>query len=95
MERTHTSGQTLRNRIRDDEKPSRNGQIVRPSTTKVITEAKLRSHALETFGSTAKAEHWLNRSSQVFQGKTPLQALKTDSAAVEAELTRIDHGVYI
>jgi uncharacterized protein (DUF2384 family) len=55
----------------------------------------VKAHALETFGASAKAEHWLNRPNHVFQGKTPLETLESEPMAVEAELTRIDHGVYI
>ena len=53
------------------------------------------AHALETFGSPEKTDHWLNRPNEIFQGHTPLEVLKTDPQAVEIELTRIDHGVYI
>ena len=65
-----------------------------PRGTQLRT-AQVREHIFETFGSVQKAEHWLSRPNQVFQGKTPLQVLKSDPEAVEAEITRIDHGVYI
>lgn len=58
-------------------------------------QQQVREHVLETFGSVAKAEHWLHRPNQVFQGRTPLQVLEVDPCAIEAELIRIDHGVYI
>jgi uncharacterized protein (DUF2384 family) len=64
-------------------------------TVNPISAESVRSHALETFGSAAKANHWLNRPNQVFQGKTPLEAVESDPQAVEAELTRVDHGVYL
>ena len=60
-----------------------------------ITSRSVEAHALETFGSEAKAEHWLSRRNPVFQGKTPRQIIKVDPLMVEAELVRIDHGVYI
>lgn len=53
------------------------------------------AHAFETFGSRDKAEHWLHRPNHVFQGKTPQEMLSSDPQAVEVELTRIDHGVYV
>lgn len=65
-----------------------------PRGTQLRT-AQVREHVFETFGSVQKAEHWLSRLNQVFQGRTPLQALESDPEAVEAEITRIDHGVYI
>jgi len=52
------------------------------------------AHALETFGSEEKADHWLHRPNHVFQGKTPLEMIESDPQQVEIELTRIDHGVY-
>ena len=65
------------------------------STFRSAKMAALRAHVLETFGSAQKADHWLNRSNHVFGGKTPLQMMESDPQAVEIELTRIDHGVYI
>ncbi len=53
------------------------------------------AHALETLGSPEKAEHWMNRPNPLFHGKTPAQMIKSDPVAVEAELVRIDHGVYM
>lgn len=52
-------------------------------------------HALETFGSTQKADHWLNRPNHLLGNKTPLEVMQTDPEQVEAALVRIDHGVYI
>jgi uncharacterized protein (DUF2384 family) len=59
------------------------------------TAEMVRAHALEAFGDAAKVAHWLRRPNQLFQGRTPLQVLRTDPAAVEAELVRIEHGVYV
>ncbi|HEX5228019.1 MAG TPA: MbcA/ParS/Xre antitoxin family protein [Bryobacteraceae bacterium] len=60
-----------------------------------ISSKSVQAHALETFGTTEKAEHWMNRANPLFDGKTPKQVMKTDPAGVEAELVRIDHGVYM
>ena len=60
-----------------------------------MTSQQVREHVLETFGSAAKADHWLNRPNHLFEGKTPLQMLEVDPIVVDDELTRIDHGVYI
>jgi hypothetical protein len=53
------------------------------------------AHVFETFGSQEKANHWLRRPNHVFEGRTPLEAIERDPQAVEIELTRIDHGVYV
>jgi len=62
---------------------------------KEISRDSVAAHALATFGTPEKAEHWLNRPNPLFQGKAPRQVLEFDLVGVEAELVRIDHGVYI
>jgi uncharacterized protein (DUF2384 family) len=42
-----------------------------------------------------KARQWMNRPNSRFQGKKPAQMIESDLVGVEAELVRIDHGVYI
>jgi hypothetical protein len=37
----------------------------------------------------------MNRPNPLFQGKTPAQVIELDLIQVEAELVRIDHGIYI
>lgn len=70
----------------------------KPRATKVdpnITEyAAVLAHAVETFGSRARANAWLNRSSRIFNNQSPLQILTQDPAAVEEELIRIDDGIF-
>jgi len=60
-----------------------------------VTLQTIRKHALDTFGTPEKAQQWLNRSNPLFDGKTPLQVTDTDPLSVEAELVRIDYGVYV
>jgi uncharacterized protein (DUF2384 family) len=55
----------------------------------------IRAHALEAFGNVEKTDHWLHRPNQLFQGRSPLEVLEVDPAAVEAEIVRIEHGVYV
>jgi uncharacterized protein (DUF2384 family) len=64
----------------------RGGDISRDSVT---------AHALVTFGSPEKAQHWMNRPNPLFGGKTAVQVMESDPVGVEAELVRIDHGVYM
>jgi uncharacterized protein (DUF2384 family) len=66
--------------------PARRGEISRESVA---------AHARATFGSSEKAEHWMNRPNPLFHGKTPAQMIEFDLVGVEAELVRIDHGVYM
>jgi hypothetical protein len=65
-----------------------------PATAGISPES-ITAHALETFGSAEKAQHWMNRPNSLFDGKTPAQVLRTDPIEVEVELVRIDHGVYV
>jgi uncharacterized protein (DUF2384 family) len=60
-----------------------------------ITFRSVQAHALDTFGSAEKAEHWMNRPNPLFRGKTPKQVLESDPSSVESELVRIDYGVYV
>lgn len=62
--------------------------------TSEITAQSVEAHALETFGSAAKAEHWLSRPNPLFHGQAPRQIIQADPSTVEAALVRIDHGVY-
>jgi uncharacterized protein (DUF2384 family) len=62
---------------------------------RAITSRSVQAHALDTFGSAEKAEHWMNRPNPLFQGKAPGQVLESDPSSVEAELVRIDYGVYV
>jgi len=61
----------------------------------LLDYANVLAHAVETFGSRANASAWLNRSNRMFANQTPLQILTEDPAAVEEELVRIDHGMFV
>jgi uncharacterized protein (DUF2384 family) len=62
---------------------------------RAITAQSVKAHALDTFGSEEKAERWMSRPNPLFQGKTPIQFIQSDPLWVEAELVRIDYGVYV
>ena len=66
-------------------------QSKRPS----ITAETVLIHALDTFGSQEKTDHWLARSNPLLSGKTPRELLESEPASVEAALVRIDYGVYV
>lgn len=57
--------------------------------------ARVLAHAVETFGSRTRANDWLSRPHRLFEGRTPLQVLTLDPAAVDEELFRIDHGTFV
>lgn len=57
--------------------------------------AEVLAHAVDTFGSRTNANAWLNKPNRVFHNQTPLQILTEDPDAVEEELVRIDHGMFI
>ncbi len=55
-------------------------------------------HAYETFGSSEKAIHWLQRPNPILGGFSALEVLRchpTKYELVEDELTRIDYGVFV
>jgi uncharacterized protein (DUF2384 family) len=60
-----------------------------------ISRQSVNAHALATFGSSEKAQHWMNRPNPLFDGKSPAQVIEFNLVGVEAELVRIDHGVYM
>ena len=62
---------------------------------KAISAQSVKAHAVDTFGSAERAEHWMNRPNPLFHRETPLQVIQSDPSSVEAELVRIDYGVYI
>jgi uncharacterized protein (DUF2384 family) len=61
----------------------------------IVTAQSVKAHALDTFGSAEKAAHWMSRPNPLLRGKTPQQVVQSNPSSVEAELVRIDHGVYI
>ena len=64
------------------------------STEKLETIGRVLAHAAETFGSAQKAERWLRRPNPLLNGR-PLDRMEHDPKAIDDELTRIDHGVYV
>jgi len=75
-------------------KPLTDMAVVAQKPAKISPES-VTSHAQATFGSREKARHWMNRANPLFHGKTPFEMIESDPVQVEAELVRIDHGVYV
>ena len=59
------------------------------------TSESVMEHALATFGVPSKVTSWMSRPHPLFDRRAPADVLIHDPKAVEAELTRIDHGVYV
>ena len=73
----------------------RKGPKATDKDSNVTVYAPVLAHAVETFGSQTNANAWLNRPNRMFANQTPLQILTEDTAAVEEELVRIDHGIFV
>jgi len=85
-------------RLLSDAKPSPSLDVAETSgvlNPGVMQYAKVLAHAVDTFGSRTRANSWLNRPSRIFNNQSPLQVLTQDPAAVEEELVRIDHGMFL
>ncbi|HEX8241841.1 MAG TPA: MbcA/ParS/Xre antitoxin family protein [Longimicrobium sp.] len=57
---------------------------------------KIVEHAIETFGSRAKAEQWLRRPNRALGNDKPEDLLEQEEGVVRLEkvLGRIDHGLF-
>jgi uncharacterized protein (DUF2384 family) len=81
--------------IEDLYKATESGGVVEPVDAVVMEYAEVLAHAVDTFGSRTNANAWLNRPNRVFNQRSPLQILTQDPGAVEEELVRIDHGIFL
>lgn len=73
------------------------GQSLTPEESdRLVRLLRAVAKAKETFQNEEKAERWLRKENRALGGRTPLEALKTESGArlVENVLGRIAHGVY-
>ena len=51
----------------------------------IETDIRLTVRAVQVFGDAQRAENWLRSPNRLFQGQTPLEALKTLDGAAEVE----------
>lgn len=73
------------------------GQPLSPEESdRLVRLLRVMAKARETFQNAEKAERWLKGPNRALGGRTPLEALQTESGArlVENVLGRIAHGVY-
>ncbi len=64
------------------------------ATDKLEAIGRVLVHAAETLGSASKAARWLKRPNPLLDGR-PLDSVERNPQAIDDELTRIDHGVYV
>lgn len=70
--------------------------LSREESDRLVRLLRVMAKAKETFQNTEKTERWLRSSNRSLGGRTPLEALQTESGArlIENVLGRIGHGVY-
>jgi putative toxin-antitoxin system antitoxin component (TIGR02293 family) len=58
--------------------------------------ARITSLAEEIFGEDAKAGRWLRKPKSRFEGRTPMEVLRTEAGArlVEEMLLQLDYGIF-
>jgi putative toxin-antitoxin system antitoxin component (TIGR02293 family) len=73
---------------------SRHESLTHEESDRAVRIARITSQAEEVFGDDAKAARWLRKPKAHFEGRTPLELLRTDAGArlVEEMLGQIDYG---
>lgn len=63
---------------------------------RAVRLARIASHAEEVFSDIAKAARWLRKPKQRFEGRTPMEVLRTEAGArlVEEMLFQMDYGFF-
>ncbi|HUY80337.1 MAG TPA: antitoxin Xre/MbcA/ParS toxin-binding domain-containing protein [Acidobacteriaceae bacterium] len=63
---------------------------------KLVRLVRVYDQTVRVFGDRENALHWLSEPKRRFEGRTPLQLLRTDygSRLVEEMLGQIDHGIF-
>jgi putative toxin-antitoxin system antitoxin component (TIGR02293 family) len=75
---------------------SKQEPLTHEESDRAVRIARITSLAEEVFGNDAKAARWLRKSKQRFDGRTPLDLLRTESGArlVEEMLLQLDYGIF-
>lgn len=73
---------------------SRSEALTHDESDRAVRIARITSLAEEVFGEDAKAGRWLRKSKSRFDGRTPLEMLRTEAGArlVEEMLMQLDYG---
>lgn len=75
---------------------SRNQALSTDESDKLVRLVRVFDQAVSVLGTAEKARHWLNAPKKRFDGRTPLQMLRTDLGGrqVEELLGQIDEGMF-
>lgn len=75
---------------------SRHEALTHDESDRAVRMARITSLAEEVFGEDAKAARWLRKPKQRFEGRSPLELLRTEAGArlVEEMLLQIDYGFF-
>lgn len=73
---------------------SRHESLTHDESDRAVRMARITSLAEEVFGDDAKASRWLRKPKTRFEGRTPLELLRTEAGArlVEELLLQLDYG---
>ncbi len=73
---------------------SRHESLTHDESDRAVRIARIASLAEEVFGDDAKASRWLRKPKTRFEGRAPLELLRTEAGArlVEELLLQLDHG---
>jgi putative toxin-antitoxin system antitoxin component (TIGR02293 family) len=73
---------------------TRREALTHDESDRAVRIARLTSLAEEVFGDEAKAARWLRKAKSRFEGRTPLEMLRTEAGArlVEEMLLQLDYG---
>ena len=75
---------------------ARKEPLTSDESDKLARVARVYDQAVRVFGDRENALHWLSEAKRRFEGRTPLQLLRTEygSRLVEEMLGQIDHGIF-
>ncbi len=75
---------------------SKHEALTHDESDKAVRLARIAALAEEVFGEDEKANRWLRKPKQRFEGRSPLEVLKTEAGArlVEEMLLQLDYGFF-
>lgn len=75
---------------------SRREPLTPDESDKLVRLVRVYDQAVRVLGGQKKALHWLNEPKKRFDGRTPMQMLRTDlgSRMVEEMIGQIEHGIF-
>ena len=75
---------------------SKREPLTHDESDRAVRIARIASLAEEIFGDDAKAGRWLRKPKERFEGRTPMEVLRTEAGArlVEEMLLQLDYGIF-